>query len=619
MERKRHWLALIVAAPLFALGMGGCKDTPTITIGSPAHGTFTTDATLSVTGTVASVNLADAEVRVNGTIVPLTGSTWSHPMTVSPTAVLNPIYAELLSRSTGQVLARSRHMVVHGDSVADGAFSLNGVALRIGDSGLDQIEPIIASSVRIDPATLLPVGSRIVSNYCAIRGLFGLCLGHITARIAAPPPGIAGFSIDTDSHTNFVAGDIDISNFRADLDLDGSGIAPDCGLRLRAASTQILGDYALSPDAANRANVDVNQIGSPNVSFTGFRYAFTYGLCDFPLIGDLIRLIAGNLEPTVVAGFEEALDDPDGSGPADAPVADAIEVALADLALPEAIGEALRVNLEAPLFAASEDTAGVTLGTDARITSERGSGAGECTPPPGAPDLRASYHAAEPFPTFGSTSPSGLPYQIAVAISTSTFNQLLKAQIECGLLRTSLREIDIGSGPQPVTAGLLRTFLPTLAAFDPAMPMRIDLEPTLAPFLTGDAGPGGELAELRIAQLDFRVQIDDGRLPGNRGLIIRGTIDARAGVDLTFDDLTSQLEFRVGPPTDVQIALLDNYVSANEAGVVSVLGFILPDLLPSIANGLAAFPLPSFFGLNLEGVEIARTGRFYSLYANLVR
>jgi hypothetical protein len=277
------------------------------------------------------------------------------------------------------------------------------------------------------------------------------------------------------------------------------------------------------------------------------------------------------------------------------------------------------VNLEAPLFAASEDTAGVTLGTDARITSERGSGAGECTPPPGAPDLRASYHAAEPFPTFGSTSPSGLPYQIAVAISTSTFNQLLKAQIECGLLRTSLREIDIGSGPQPVTAGLLRTFLPTLAAFDPAMPMRIDLEPTLAPFLTGDAGPGGELAELRIAQLDFRVQIDDGRLPGNRGLIIRGTIDARAGVDLTFDDLTSQLEFRVGPPTDVQIALLDNYVSANEAGVVSVLGFILPDLLPSIANGLAAFPLPSFFGLNLEGVEIARTGRFYSLYANLVR
>ena len=71
----------------------------------------------------------------------------------------------------------------------------------------------------------------------------------------------AGFAIDADSMTNFVTGDVDVFNLRIDLDLDDSGIAPDCGLRLTAANTQILGDYALSPSAADPSNVDVNQIG----------------------------------------------------------------------------------------------------------------------------------------------------------------------------------------------------------------------------------------------------------------------------------------------------------------------------------------------------------------------
>jgi hypothetical protein len=618
MERKKRWLALALVAPLFALGVAACGGVPTITITSPSHGTFTTAATVNVTGTVANVNLSNAEVRVNGTVVPLTGATWSYTLTVSPAAVLNPVYAELRNLATGQVIARSRHMVIYGDSISDGAFSLNGVALRLGDSGLDQLEPIIAGGVSIDPATLLPVGSVVISNYCAIPGPFGSCLGRITARVASPPPSISGFAIDTDSQTNFVAGDIDIFNLRIDLDLDGSGIAPDCGLRLTAANTQILGDYALSPDTVDPSNVDVNQIGSPNVSFTGFNQDFTYGLCDFPLIGDLIQLIVGNVEPTVVAGFEDALDDPDGAGPADAAVADAIEVALANISISGPIGEALQVNFESPLFAVTEDTAGVTLGSDARITSAIGTGPGQCSPPFGTPDLTASYHVAEAFPTFGATSPGGFPYHLSVAISTSAFNQLLKAQIECGLLRTSLTEIDIGTGPQPVTAGLLLLFLPTLSGFDPATPMRIDLKPTLAPFMTGNSGPSGELGELRIAQLELEVHIDDGLHPGNSGLIIKGAIDARAGLDLAFDELTSQLTFTVGSATDIQISFLKNNVSANEAGVASVLNFILPDLLPSLGDGLGAFPLPSFFGLNLEGVEVTRTGQFYALFANLV-
>lgn len=617
MQPKMRWLSLALIAPLFALGVAGCGAVPSITITSPSHGTFTTAATLAVTGTIAGVNLANAQVRVNGTIVPLVGSTWSYTLTVSPSAVLNPVYAEVRNLTTSQVVARTRHMVIYGNSVADGAFSLNGVGLRIGDTGLDELEPIIAGGVAIDPATLLPVGSVVISNYCAIPGPFGSCLGRITARVANPPPSITGFAIDADAMTNFVTGDVDVFNLRIDLDLDGSGIAPDCGLRLTAANTQILGDYGLQPDSIDPSNVDVNQIGSPNVSFTSFNQQFTYGLCDFPLIGDLIQLIVGNVEPTVVAGFEDALDDPDGAGPADAAVADAIEVALSNISISGPIGDALQVNFESPLFAVTEDTAGITLGSDARITSSVGTGPGQCTPPFGSPNLNASYHVSEAFPSFGALSPGGFPYHLAVAISTSAFNQLLKAQIECGLLRTSLTEADFGTGLQPITAGSLLLFLPTLSSFDPATPMRIDLKPTLAPFMTGNGGPSGELGELRIPQLEIEVHIDDGMHPGNSGLIIKGAIDARAGLDLAFDALTSSLTFTVGAVSDIQIAFLKNNVGANEANVITVLSFILPDLLPALGDGLGAFPLPQFFGLSLDGVEVTRTGQFYSLYANL--
>lgn len=619
MQRNLRWLVLIVMAPLF--GMGAlCGPNPSIVFTSPAHGSFTTSTTVNLTGAIAGVNFALHDVRVNGVIANLntTDGTWSISLPASAVAgTINPYYAELRDASSGVVKKRQRMVVITGQSVADGAFSLNGVALRLGDTGLDQLEPLIASGVALDPATLLPVNTLLIHNYC-IGTVFGVCTGRVDVRVANPPASITGFAINADSMTNFVAGDVDIYNLRIDLAIIGvSGIAPSCGLRLTANNTQILGDYALSPAPGDPTSVDVNQNpGSLDVSFTGFNQQFTSGICDFPLIGSLIQLIIGNVEPLVLSGFQDFLDDPDGAGPLDAPVADAIEVALADISISGPIGEALQVNFEAPLFAVTEDNAGVTLGSDTRITSSVGTGPGQCQPPIGAPDLTASYHVPEVFPTFGATTPvGGLPYGLAVSISTSAFNQLLKSQIECGLLQTSLTEIDLGTGLQPVTAGLLSLFLPTLATFDPELPMRIDLKPTLAPFLTGAAGPGGEIAELKIPQLQIEVHFQG--FTGNGGLVIRGAIDLRAGLGLTFDNQTSALAFSVASVSDLVISFIVNNISANEASLAQVLGFLLPDVLPALGDGLGSFPLPQFFGLSLEGVEVSRQGQFLTLFADL--
>jgi hypothetical protein len=60
-----------------------------------------------------------------------------------------------------------------------------------------------------------------------------------------------------------------------------------------------------------------------------------------------------------------------------------------------------------------------------------------------------------------------------------------------------------------------------------------------------------------------------------------------------------------------------NAVGADETAVEAV----FPNLFPTFAAGLtdtfAAFPLPGFFGLALDVVEIAQSGAYYVLYADL--
>jgi len=365
--------------------------------------------------------------------------------------------------------------------------------------------------------------------------------------------------------------------------------------------------------------VDVNLVGSPGVSFSGFSHTFTSGVCDWFLIGDIIQAAIGDIQPLVLNGLVGFLDDDDGAGPLDSPLADAFETALADISIAGPVGEALQVNLEAPLFDVLEDTAGLTLGSNVRVTSSTGTGPGQCQPPAGAPSLAASYSVTEPFPTFGANTPVGnLPYHLGIAISTSAFNQLLKSQIECGLLQIELTEIDLGTGPLPLTAGTLGLIIPEFQYFNNlGMPMILRLKPTLAPFLTGNNGPAGEIGEIRVGQYVMEVYGLDSF--SQEFLVLRGAMDFRAGLDMTFDNLTAQLVVGIGSvtPADIQVAVLDNLVNTNETTLGIALPVLIALVLPDLGSGLGAFPIPSFFGLQLDGVEVSRSGQFYSLFTNL--
>jgi cysteine-rich repeat protein len=611
-QTEPGWLCPTVGAPC---------DKFDVFIESPLHGSFTTASTQVVTGHYTVLPAGEVSVLVNGvpaSSLDQTTRTFSHTVLLSAASVFNPVLVRLVHTPTLQE-ARDRIVVVRGASVADGAYSPQSVGLRINDRGLDSIEPLVGglAAGQFDIGTLLPPGSVVTSGCFVDVGFLG-CWGSATVRIANPAPSFGKLSLALDSQTNSVFGDINLSNLAIHVNIEGSGLVPNCSLRMTASNLRLAGNFALEPMAGSPSNVDVNLVGDLGASFSGFNTTFTSGLCGAPLIGDIIQALLPDVQALAIDGIGGFLEDPDGSGPEDSPIAAGIEQTLAGISISGPVGEGVGLQLDAPLVAISEDNVGLTLKADAKFQTSIGSGPGQCLPPVGAPDLARSYSPASSFPSFGANSPVlNQPYGIGITISSAGFNQLLRGQTECGLMRASMTSIDVdGAGPVAplaINSTIFSALIPEFGQLPPLTPLRVDVAPTLAPIVTGEPGPNGELTLLRIAQFDIEIVE-----PGPETVWLAGTLDLPLGMDLGFDGVG--LNIGIGAPEagDVTIAIVHNPLGVNEIDVeTEILPGLVSPLVPSLAGALSGFPLPQFFGLSIDGVEVSRNGQFLSIYADL--
>jgi hypothetical protein len=607
---RRTKLALaLLALPLFA-----CLPKPRIVIDTPAHGVFTNDPSVLVTGHLENVGLANvASVTVNGVAVTVApDKTFATTVALDPADVLVPIVAELTTASGGK--KRDRATLVVGDgtatgSVADGVVAPGTLAMRIGDTGLDQVEPLVEqlAAGAFDIGALLQAQNPILDDQCVVNGP-NFCFYFATVDVEDVD--FSSLALDADAVPGGIATNVAISDFFVALNLhvrDQVAVSFDCGLEIYADSTVVSGAYDLSPKAGTPTQVDVAQFGEVSVAIDGFHAEFISGLCAAPVIGDIVQLLIGGdmLENLVRDGFETNLADPDGSGPADAPIAAGIETALAGISIAGPIGETIGVTLDAPFASIVEDASGMLFAVDSSITQP--------APLPLAPDLAASYAVAETMPSYGATtSANDLPYGLALGISTTAFNQLLKAQTEGGLLQSDLTELDIGFGPLPITASLLGIFIPELRRYPGTFPFVLRLRPTLAPVVTANPGPSGELAELRIGALEVQILEAGATTP-----LLRIEVDARVGLDLDFVD--GALAFFVAPPLaeDIGVTIIGNPIETNEANLQSFLLSALPNAFPALAGALSSLPLPDFLGLGLVPVEISRPNGFTTLFVDL--
>jgi hypothetical protein len=588
---------------------------PGLAVIGPAHGSFVAASSVTVGGVVQNVPEGTI-VTVNGITAPLNpDGSFSVAVPLNPSIVFNPIET-LVWAGTG---ARDLRTVIAGESVADGDFSPQSLALRLNDSGLDALEPVVTSLVDLDLATLVPPGTQVIDEYCYARFL-GLCIGTADAFIeGTPPPSIGSFAIDIDSQPGFAFGDILLNDLfvRTRVEDGSVGIGFTCYVNVNADTTDILGDFALEPMAGAEEFVDVEQLGGANVVFGGFADTTDCAGIFGGILELFIGLLVGDIQDLMEPAFEAFLNAPDLVG--NTPVAGAIEAALSDISIAGPIGEGLGVQLDAPLFAVTEDTDGLTLGSDARVAASFGTGPGQCTPPPGAPDLPGSYHVSEAFPGFGPTTPvGGVPYDLGIAISTSAFNQLLKAQIECGLLQAEIREFQIGNVLVPLTGGALGIFLIEFQTIG-ATPLVAVIQPTTPPLLTGNPGPLGEDAELRIGHLVIDVQRDDPSLPFRSYLKI--AVSFPVGLDFAFDSGAGALVPTLGTlsPSQVTVKLVStDFPSITPTDVQNAVPGVVVQALPALAGTLGAFPIPDFFGFQLDPVETGQNGEFLSIFANLV-
>ena len=585
----------------------GCGEGPArVVIFSPLQGTFTESSSVLVQGALFDVNLeAVADVQVNGiSALPLISEgLFSVTVPLNPAVIEQPITVEVIGQSGG--ILRDRVMVLYGPAVADGDFSPEGIALRITEAGLDELEPLVTGLVPLDLASLVPPGSLVIDDYCYLDSLFG-CLGRVDATISgSPPPSLSGFDVTIDSMTNFVAGDVTLYDLFFKVDVFAvTGIGFTCHIDVNASTTLILGDYTLEPSVIDPEKVDVAQQGGVAVQFGNFSDSTDCdGFFGF-IVEAFIGLVISDLQNDFVRpGLEDFLNTPDAFG--NTPVAGSIESALSAVEIAGPIGAAFGVDLEAPLFMILEDEEGLTLGSDARVTST--------LPDPSAPDLTASYDVDQTFPSFGVTAPNGLPYELAVCISASAFNQLLSAEVESGLLISTITEFDFGFGPQPITGSLLALLLPPFAALEPGELLQFDIRPTTAPIFSGEPGPSGELATVHLPHLELSlVPVDDPSV-----VLLAGSIDVIVGVEATYG--VAGLTFEVTPPVpgNLTVTLLENPLFVAPATLDSILPTLVGLAVPLIAESLGSFPIPDFLGLELSAVDIAREGDYTSLYFDL--
>ncbi len=565
---------------------------PRVQITGPANGIFTTGSQATVTGKVID-GVPDQVVTVNGNLVTVQADNTftSPPMPLSQ--IFNPMVAQLNVATTGFVTA-DRVVVIQGASIPDGSYSPQSIGMRINDSGFNALAPLLPSLVNIDLSTLVPAGTSL--------GCYSAVVTSVCASIADASFGTFGVSID--SQTGYVTGDISINNVVVDVDTDAGN------LRVTAQRIDIVGNYNLAPCAPGNAtcngdpsNVDVSQLGDVNVSFIGFDHTWTSGLCD--VLSFICDAIIGDIQSQVTSALVNYLKDPDGAGNQDSPIAGAIQTALDGISLTGPLSQALGSTLSTPIHSIAEDTSGITFDSDARVVA---------TPVAGAPNFTASYHVSETFPTLGATTPNGIPYDLALSISTSAFNQLLKAETETGILDLQVTQFAFGGGqPVPLTAGVLSVVIPEFASLPPTLPLAIKLTPSIAPILTGGTGPNGELGDMRISNF-----IADIISTTDQTLYLRIAADIRTGFNASFDAATGMLAFSVTPPqaSAVTVVLMDNPIATTQ-DLQSILAPLLVQAFPDLGSSLGGFPIPQFFGLQPTVVGVGKAGPFLAVYLRL--
>jgi hypothetical protein len=566
------------------------------------RGVYTSSPTQRISG---SVDVPDGDsltsVDVNGIHATVTDGKWSVDLPLSGNAVFNPALVE--ARFGSGKVVRERRTVVYGDGthsqvLPDDTQLSDAVGMRLNDSAFTKLAPAIKAHTPMDPALVAPVGT-VVQDGC-MSGFGTFCVVYTRSTISVAPT-ISDYSIAIDSQDQQMQMDVALQDFALTLHVDATvfGAPMPCDLALHVDTVSIPGHYTFGPDPA--WFLDVNLVGDPQVNLVGFTRDWIGGLCSIPGVEDFVSSIMGDTETTLHDNLLDSLGDPDGDGPADAPVALATQVALLSLNISGPIGDALGMDLTAKMEAADEDDAGLSVRASGNFRANEVA--------PGAPDLTHTVGWGDALGPLPLTAPGGQPYDVAVGASASSFNQLLAAETERGLLNLTIDQL----GGQPLTLKRLLDLVGAGGSVGQDRPVRLELSPEVAPVITPQAGPGGTFAEMRTA--GYRVKVVTTDQP--QETLLEVVLDYRHGVVPFWQDGELRLGFTAPAAADFSATVLRNPLGLSDTVWQNAMRAATPAMLDAIRDLLPGFPLPRFVGVRLDYVALSRSGTGVVLFANL--
>jgi len=189
-------------------------------------------------------------------------------------------------------------------------------------------------------------------------------------------------------------------------------------------------------------------------------------------------------------------------------------------------------------------------------------------------------------------------------------NQILKLQIEGGLLALDLTELNVFGGLTQLTTDLIAIFFPSLNRFPIGTPLAMRVRPLLPPILDGHPGPAGELANLELGhlQVDFMV---NGQV--QLGLLV----SLRMGIDLALADGALETQVRAPKPANINVAVVENAVGESEERIQSLAPGLMAFFFPSLsAEAATRVELPELLGLSIDPKEVALVGTCIGVFGD---
>ena len=101
---------------------------------------------------------------------------------------------------------------------------------------------------------------------------------------------------------------------------------------------------------------------------------------------------------------------------------------------------------------------------------------------------------------------------------------------------------------------------------------------------------------------------------GLKRVFVEAAIDLTVGLDLILDGSALGAIIGTPPPGDISATILVNRMGTPDVTLDALLPLLVSVALPQLAGSIGSFPLPTFLDLDLQLVDVDRSGDFLSLF-----